>query len=1337
MNQGKLKYYFLFVFLGCWFFSSAQLVKFSNLTMADGLSNSQVYCIDQDKYGFIWIGTNSGLNIYDGIHFRHFYHEEENKMSIPGNTIPVMIINGDSVWLGTRNGLSVMDVKTKKCKPVDIGDNEDVRTLFLDKKQQILWVGTNTGLIKYNIKTQKYKEFNRRNSDISHNTIRSLYVDSEGAVWVGTYNKLNRLMPNSTVFRTIELKQSFDRVVKNNLILSILPYNSSQDSLLWIGTQTGLILYNRYTTEIKYFNEKNTGLTNNVIKAMHRTAAGKVWIGTDLGLSEMSSDFSFQTHLHNPFESYSLINSAVWEVFEDNSGALWFGTSNGISILSNTSNRFQFFPISRTDNKNIIGCEVRGVMQDSKGDLWVSTQTGVMKYDLKNQAVKTLISDDNELFNDTKSVFEDSKGRIWIATNGGISLIDPTTNKRENFTAEFNSPNSLRTNYISGFVESDDGEILVNTTLGLHKVIEKEGRIAFKFIGNILIRGSGPDNYWSYLNSNLIRINKDTYENMTEMSFNNNKTSHTIFSLLIADKNIIWLGFDNGLIKYNSKTKEYKIFEIKSNKPFALHSLLLDEKGNVWASSYSAILKFSVDSKEFEIYPSSGEIPINRFLGNSCLKMKTNDLIFGGHDGFIKFSPDKITKSSFIPPVQLTRLYVSNNEIKPGVIIDGESILEEEITFTKDLVLEHSGSTFNLDFSSLHFGNRDGIRYAFLLEGKEKDWHYINDDFGRASYSKLPAGNYKLRLKGTNNDGVWNPNETTLKINIKPPFWAQPIFVFIYIVLLILIIGSLTYYYVKQIKWKSQMKIIRLEKEHTEDIAKNRQQFFTNIAHEFRTPLSLIIGPAEKLAKNTSLDKSANDFVRLIENNARRLLWLNNQLLDFRKVEKKLAKLKVSEFDIIEFVQSVYSLFLDKAERKQIVYSFNTDLNSINVKMDLRKIETILFNLLSNAFKFTSENGEISVNIKEFEKNSKNYLNISVSDTGVGISEKDQKQIFERFYQANEGQKLRRGSGIGLTLVDEYVKMHKGEIILESQQGKGSVFQVILPLNVNYVSENAITTEEESNKPLIKAEMGNGIEAKAENMISDKPYILLVEDDKEIADFIFLSLKDKYNLNITTNGIDALESVSNRQPNLVISDVKMPKMDGIEFTKKLKSNPKTSHIPLILLTGQSQKEDYVAGLKSGADAYVVKPFEIELLELRINNFLKGREKFSDFLKQKELIKPKEVQIVSQAEKVLEKVVICIEKHISDPDLDIEKVCKETGLSHSYLYRQIKKHTGQTVKEFIRTVRIQRAEQLLRTKKITISEVMDETGFSNHSYFSKCFRKVYNVSPREYIEKFGQ
>ncbi|WP_152541640.1 hybrid sensor histidine kinase/response regulator transcription factor [Saccharicrinis fermentans] len=1332
-----MKYYLLLIFLSISFLASAQLVKFQKLSMGDGLSDSRVRCIGQDRYGFMWLGTSHGLNIYDGTQFRHFFSDAEDSASIPGNDITKMVFQEDSIWLGTRLGLGLMNVVSKECKRIDLGTNFDVRTLFLEKDKSILWVGTSTGLIKYDIRSGKIQEFNTHNSNISHNTVRSLYKDTSGNLWVGTFDKLNKLSLNSTVFEVVDLKQDYNPKIKNDLVLSILPDDTTNDSILWIGTQTGLVHFNRFKREMRFFRDDNSKLVNSVSKTLLKASEHKLWIGTDFGLGEMNKDFDIQLHFHDPFNASSLANNTVWDVFEDDSGTMWFATNNGVSILSRNNNRFQFYPLVFNQANNVIGYEVRDMIEDSECNLWLATQSGVVKFNSEKQ-LKEIFNAEQALskkliLNETRSVLEDREGKIWIATNGGVAVWNPLTKTLSHYTADFEAGSGLRSNYITGFFELDDQTILVNSYRGLHRKVEHNGLTGFEFIRNIPNVSAFHDQFlWSFKGSKLLKTNTKSFETFEEVDFRMNDKLF-LKSILFSENDIVWLGVKNGLIKYDLGSKKYEFYEIKSNKTFSLINLLADDDGSIWASSSSALLKFSPKTKLFDIYPNGKEVPISRFVEDCCLKRSNGELIFGGQDGFIKFSPADVTKSNYRAPVKFTNLYISNKSISVGEKVKGKILLKKDISFTEDLELDYASGSFLIAFSSLHFGDRNGIRYAYRLEGEDYDWNYINSNVGQASYANLHAGKYKLRVKGTNNDGVWNPEEAVMNIRIHPPLLASPFFIVIYFILLVFIILAIFYYYSRQSEMRNQLKIIRLENQHAEDIDRSRQQFFTNISHELATPLSLIIGSIEKLGKASELKQKSKKYVQIIENNVRRLLWLNNQLFDFRKLENKSLSLKISEFEVVEFSNKVFGLFVDKAEQKNIAYTFISDMDHLLVKMDFRKLETILFNLLSNAFKFTPSGGTITLTIGSDDLESGNSMFISVKDSGVGLSEEDQQRIFERFYQSDDAKKMERGSGIGLSLVKEYAKMHEGKVVVNSQLGQGSEFKVFLSLQLDYDRSEPFSTGQDNSEPLLKPQTDVKIHDTIANESTGYPTILLVEDDKEIAEFIQFSLKDNYKFSVASNGKKAFQVIAETMPDLVISDVSMPEMDGIEFTKRFKSNSKTAHIPLILLTGKSEKEVQIAGFKNGADAYILKPFEIDLLEIRIENLLKDRVRFSQHMKIDRIAKPTEKSIVSADEKLLKQIVACIENFMTDSELNVEKICKETGVSHSTLYRKVKNLTGQNVNELIRTVRVRRAAQLLATKKFSVAEVMYETGFSNHSYFSKCFRKLYKVSPKEYID----
>jgi signal transduction histidine kinase/CheY-like chemotaxis protein len=806
-------------------------------------------------------------------------------------------------------------------------------------------------------------------------------------------------------------------------------------------------------------------------------------------------------------------------------------------------------------------------------------------------------------------------------------------------------------------------------------------------------------------------------------------------SLCYSHDRKIWLGSADGLFCYNLSDYSETLFSDKSIEKDRIINLIEDSKGNIWGSTNSSILKFTPASEEFEFYPVGNELPLSHFESNSCMIGSDGSLYFTDLDGFVRFLPENVVKSNYQSPIRITTLSVQNQLIEPGVEYQGKILLHKPIAFSNSLTLEYENRSFALGFSTLQFGNREGIRYAYKLEGIDPDWNYSSESKELAIYTRVPSGNYLFRVKGTNADGVWNAMETTLQIKIRPPFWAGPIFIVIYLVLIVGLTFAIFYYYSNKLKWQNELRIIRLEKDHSEEMNHAKMQFFTNIFHEFRTPLSLIVGPLEKLARNTSLDNAAKTLVNLTSNNAQRLIRLNNQLLDFRQLENKKVNLKISGFDFIEFARTIYLLFTDKASRKEIAYSFETDTELLMVTMDAEKVETILFNLLSNAFKFTNKGGSVSLSVtqcsRELEQKTTDCLCLVVRDTGIGIAEEDQKRIFERYFQSDESLRMERGSGIGLTLVEEYVNMHSGEITLKSEPAKGTEFRIFLPLK--HAREISTPIRDYELKPdLPSVPFMNGA-SQNPVILPGKPLVLLVEDDKDLLDFMVLSLKGKYNI-LTANGEDALRKIEKNIPDLIVTDILMPGMDGLTMIKKLKKNQRTAHIPVIILSAQAENADQLEGLKSGADAYMIKPFEIEHLEARIGNFIFHGQQLTKHLKTDKSITPGMKETLSGDEKLLRKIISAIGKNLSDPELSVEKLCKEIGLSPSVISRKVKNLTGLKTIELIRKIKLQQAEQLLKTKKFTVAEVMDQVGFSNHSYFSKCFRKLYRMSPREYMDK---
>ncbi len=1325
-----------------------QEISFKNITLGNGLTGHLVNSITQDKYGFIWIGTNNGLDLYDGNNFTPYFYQPDQINSLPGNDITNLCISGDTLWIGTSKGLCFIDVVHRIIKRIDIGDNSNIRVLYKKANQRILWIGTNSGLVRLNLDNLKYSEYNTLNSNLQSDIVRAIYLDTERNLWVGTFDKLHKLPENSSVFQVFNLRGNFRPQIKNNLVLSIQPFSETNDQELLIGTQTGLVLFNRTSSQMTILTEDNSGLHNSTIKTLLVTDQNERWLGTDFGLAEMNSaGHIIDVFHHEPFNRQSLVNSTVWSSFSDQAGNLWFGTNNGISILTNSLKRFKYSPIYYEYNDKKTGYELREIKEASDHGLWFATQFGVLKSDPQTGGKKksgfTIPEWNQKIIKNAKTIYFDHLGRLWIGTIGGIFVWNPENNRLINFSANFQLKIGLRSNYISQFIEIPGKQFLVNTFTGLQSLtgdFTNLNNVRFDFITDLTIsRIKAGYGYFWFTNGNLLyRINQENLK-VEQVNFKSTNQKGVFTAICYSRDQKIWLGSAEGLICYNLKDGTDTLFNDKSIEKDQIINLIEDNNGNIWGSTYTSILKFSPASSEFELYPVGNEFPLSHFEPNSCIKASDGTLYFVDLDGFLSFLPENVLKSNYSPPIRITNLLVQNQSIEPGVEYQGKVILEKPVSFSNSITLDYENRSFTLGFSSLQFGNREGIRYAYKLDGVDPDWNYSTDQKVLANYTLVPSGKYLFRVKGTNADGVWNTNETTLQVYIKPPFWASLIFIIIYLVLLVTLAFAIFYYYSDKLKWQNQLRIINIEKDHSEALNQTKMQFFTNIFHEFRTPLSLIVGPVNKLAQNASLDSVAMDLVSLISKNAQRLIRLNNQLLDFRQLENKKVSLKISEFDIVEFARNTYLLFTDKASRKNITYSFECDPENQIVKLDAEKVETILFNLLSNAFKFTKHGGSVKLSLrlctKEINQNLTEFICLIIQDTGIGIDEKDQKKIFERFYQSDDSIRMERGSGIGLTLVDEYVKMHAGEISLTSKPGIGSEFRIILPIEqagfeILAVDQLDLDTELNTGSVLNASLYGA---SKETFHMPGKPYLLIVEDDKELLDFITLSLEGKYNILTAINGQEGIRKAKKNIPDLIVSDVLLPGIDGITMIRKLKKNQRTAHIPVIILSAQSENKSQLEGFKSGADAYMIKPFNIEHLEARIENFISHGQQLEKHLKTDKTIGSKLKEILSGDEKLLQKIIAVIGKNLSEPDLTVDKLSKETGFSPSIIYRKVKNVTGMTTSELIRKVRLQQAEQLLKTKKFTVAEVMDHVGFTNHSYFSKCFRKLYRMSPTEYME----
>ncbi|HPR32493.1 MAG TPA: two-component regulator propeller domain-containing protein, partial [Prolixibacteraceae bacterium] len=1172
---------------------------------------------------------------------------------------------------------------------------------------------------------------------LGSNIVRSLYIDSNGNVWVGTFDGLNVLSAGGE-FRLFDLKGQYKPELKNNLVLEIQPYCEGNDSLLWVGTETGLVCFDRFLYRFTTYNAQNTGFGNEVVKCIFPLEAGKLYFGTDYGFYRFnSSTREFQVSTHDPFNSYSLANNVVWDLFRDNSGILWLATSNGISQLSPHEGMFSFTPVYDHDGETMVGNQVNDLYANEQGTLWLATKNGVLAlYPGGKREVFSAGSESSHplVLNNINTITGDRHGRIWIGSAGGINVWDPAQQKMHTLTADFDLNRGLRSNYISAFVTPPDGSFWVSTWGGgMYKARGDFSRIEdlfFEYVANFNTNViTANEKIWLKHEKKVYAIDLSTMQIDQAVELNEHIGSRSINALLMASNGDLWVGLDRQLLRYNPHTGKNQTIEIRTGNENTIQNLIEDHRGNIWGTTLTSVFRYNPENGENESYPLRQGIPLDIFLTQSNARDPSGILYFGGNDGFLSFHPDQIRKNAFSPRLLITDFKVNNKEIFTTAELKGRNHSDKLITFSDKIVLRYDQNSVSISFSALHFGDPKRNIYAYMLEGYDKEWKYATGNQNNASYSYLSPDKYRFIVKGTNNDGVWSDEQATLYLIVKPPFWASAWAIAVYIVLFQLMLISLVITYRNKLKWKEEIRRITLEKEKNEVLAQAKQQFFTNISHEFRTPLHLITGPVQSLIEKYPSDKQTLGLLQLISKNSRRLLSLINQLLDLRKIENRSLELKPEKFELIAFCSEQYELFNDLAHSRMIYFRFEAPEQETRVETDREKLESIVQNLLSNAFKFTEAGGSITLKL---EIPSNNCFKISVADTGKGISEEEQKIIFHRFYKGKNSSGTVTGYGIGLNLAKEYCDLMKGTLIVESQIGKGSVFSVEIPSETVLSDREKKETQGGELAPNERDELDAG--NLADPIIGIKPLILLVDDNPDTREYIRLCLSKKYSFRMAGNGHEALNLLEKHNFELIVSDIMMPEIDGISFCEKVKNHPRFAQIPLILLTAITLPEQQVKGLKAGADAYLTKPFSMEVLDARMESLLIRNQKTDEFIKRSLIIGNQPVTTESSDEKILKETVNFINEHISDPEINIDKMCRELGTSHSSLYRKVKSQTGMTLNELIRHVKMKKAAQLIKTKKYTIAEIMDETGFSSHSYFAKCFKNEFNYSPREYAEK---
>jgi signal transduction histidine kinase/ligand-binding sensor domain-containing protein/DNA-binding response OmpR family regulator len=1368
-------------------FSQSKDIRFEHLTEEDGISQATILCILQDSRGFLWLGNENGLNRYDGYEFKVFQNDPEDSTTLSENRVQVIFEDDDGIlWIGTYGGgLNKYNFSTEKFTeyryqpddPTSLSDNE-VLDILKDKFGN-LWIGTyGGGLNKLESGYEKssllsficYKADINDQSSLSGNEIHSIYEDRNGTILIGTNNGLSIYQREKDNFINYTHNPANPHSISRGEVYSIY---QDKGGNFWIGTFGGGLnkavwSENRFEPFIfiHYENIPNDpkSISDNRITKIYESDEGYLWIGTFVGglniFNKETERFTCYKHILN--DPTSLSNNTIHSIYGDNSGIIWIGTYGGGGLNKYEGLKEQFNPYRYYLNKPL-DKTIKGVYQiyeDRSGTLWIATYDGLFKYDRVNGLWKNYTHDSsnpNSLSEDKViSICEDNSGNLWIGTiGGGLNKLDREKEKFSHYKHATNNPLSLSHDIILFIYEDKLGTLWIGTYGGgLNKFDAEKGEfISYKHDPNdpnsISDNRARPiyedrnGNLWiGTWSGGLNKFDREKGEFIHYKNDPNDSTSisdNNIFVIYEDDSNALWIGTNGGLNKFDRTNKVFKRYLLSDGLPSEIvYGILEDNSDNLWLSTVKGLSKFNSNTEEFKNYDVADGLQGNEFTVFAYCKTSSGEFIFGGNNGINVFHPDSLKDNSHIPPVAITDFQLFNESVPVGFYKKSErTILSKSITKTNELELTYEENVFSFEFAALDFHAPEKNKYTYIMEGFEENWNYTDADRRFVTYTNLDPGEYTFRVKASNNHGIWNEEGASLRIIILPPWWATTWAYIVYAIIILNIIYFTWKLQLNRIRLKHDYQMSKFEADKMHEVDELKSRFFANISHEFRTPLTLIFGPANDVLEKSD-DPHTKKNVGIIKRNASRLYSLVNQLLDLSKLESGKMKLQASEQDIIPLLKGYVLSFSSLAERKKIKLSFNAAEDNLNVYIDRDKVEKIITNLLSNALKFTPEGGNIDFTVEKLDS----YAEIRVADSGMGIAEERLDKIFDRFYQV-DGSHTREseGTGIGLALTKELVELHKGKIEVESEYGKGTTFEVLLPLGEDHlkpeeiaeksVQEKSAVTEEETEliPELEKGKKKTGFDILLET--NDKPLLLIVEDNADVRKYIISYLEEEYRIQEAVDGEDGLNQAINHIPDLIISDVMMPKMDGFELCNKLKTDERTSHIPIIMLTAKATSKDKIEGYETGADDYIMKPFDSNVLKVRIKNLVYQRKKLREHFRKEGLFELEDKAITSVDKKFLQKVIKVINKNLSDTSFGVEILADEISMSRSNLERKLAALADESPAEIIKRIRLNCASKLIIQKSGNISEIALEVGFSNPAYFSKCFREQFGLTPSEY------
>ncbi|WP_298498323.1 hybrid sensor histidine kinase/response regulator transcription factor [uncultured Algibacter sp.] len=1356
--------------------------KFDFVNIKEGKSKVAVTTIIQDHYGFIWLGTAGvGLSKFDGIDYVNYKHSLKDSTSISSSLVYCSYLDKENkLWFGTEEGLNLYNRDLDQFTRIPIynentreEENLSIRSISGDNKNN-LFIGTyGHGLYKLNLKTLSVvKVLNSSNLANPFISIFDLKCNNEGRVFAGT---------NIGLLEYDHINQELIYAKINNSVPSLkTPIQSLliDHKDIWIGTESeGLTCLKYRDLDLVGYKIVRSKITNKRIFAIVKLTDGTILCGTENdGLLHMDTNGNIlNTYLYNKEDENSLRSNSIWSLFRDKDNRIWLGYYNsGVSIYDNSYDKFNHIKSIKNNKNSLSNPSVTGITKDKQNNLWICMDGGgVDVYNIIKQKFIHINTKDTSVYSGLTSdyiecMFIDSKNNIWLGSwNDGLFFLPNGSKKFINYNTK-NTNGNLASNTILSITEDNEGTIWIGTFYkGLHSFNPQTKKIkrhdSKPFVENNLVEVDvrkvlvdSRQNIWVGTTGGLFKVIKDdanhfyviSYEDEMAKEFNNQITSSHVLTLYESlNKQKIWIGTRGaGFCEYDYNDDTFSWYNNQNGFTGEnITGITQSNNNDLWISSNSGLYRCEAETSKFTNFTYNDGLLSNDYNINAAFKDTGGNLYFGNYQGVDYFNPNKIETNKNLPSVYLTDFKLFNQKVFPNI---DKGPLKKVISETKEIELTHKQSVFTIEFTAINYTRPEKNQFAYYLDGLENSWNYVGNT-RNATYTNLDYGTYTFKLKAANNDGAWNETPISLKITILPPWWKTNWAILGYIILFLLVLFFLRKIGQERLKEKQLIAYERETRKQKEALNEKKFQFFTNISHEFRTPLTLIINPLEDILRNNNLSipEIVKTKLKTVHKNTDRLHRLINELLDFRKLELDKVRVKASRVNLVQFIKSVVSHFKEEVLAKQIHLIVDTDVLDIPLWADRSMLEKIIFNLLSNAIKITPNGGSINVEVRLKEDKvlmplvndleTIEVVEIIISDSGPGIDEEQVNKIFERFYQVeNLNNTYYGGTGIGLEVVKNFVHLHKGEIKVNSELGKGTSFKIYLPLGKEHFNKNelAIGIEEikEIEESFVKQQKIEKNTKKASTNQHEKSTqahtLLIVEDNLELQAYLKQELKSDYHIHTATNGFEGFEIATKVLPDIILTDVIMPKMDGFEFCKKVKSDIKTSHIPLLMLTAKTRIDNRMEGIELGADAYMVKPFNLRLLKLRLAQLITSRKLIFDkyFSVISEL--PENTKTTSIDKEFIEKVLNYINDNISDPNLNVEMLAAKMNLSKSQFYRKIKALTNQTANEFLRNIRLQKAKQILEIGSATVGEVSFKVGFSSHSYFTKCFKNYYGILP---------